>query len=44
MSGDSAVRPSGKRNALLAIAVAGGIAGTWTFYKLAFCLDGAFRW
>jgi hypothetical protein len=28
MSGDSAVRPSGKRNALLAIAVAGGIAGT----------------
>jgi hypothetical protein len=28
MSGDSAVRPSGKRNALLAIAVGGGIAGT----------------
>jgi len=28
MSGDSAVRPLGKRNALLAIALAGGIAGT----------------
>jgi hypothetical protein len=28
MNGDSVVRPSGKRNALLAIAVAGGIAGT----------------
>ena len=28
MSGDSAARPSGKRNALLAIAVGGGIAGT----------------
>ena len=28
MSGDSAPRPLGKRNALLAIAVGGGIAGT----------------
>src|ERR1700756_84473 len=28
MNGDSAVRPSGKQNALLAIAVCGGIAGT----------------
>jgi hypothetical protein len=28
MNGDSAVRPLGKRNALLAIAVGGGIAGT----------------
>jgi hypothetical protein len=43
MIGDSAPWPLGKRNAFLAIAVGGLIAGTLDLTKLASYLDGTFR-